>query len=95
MRKSLILACSAAMITLPSFAFAQESGAGGAGVGNTDSSASVRGNVHSGPNAINPPAAGAYEGRSSVVDPAMQPEGLGDHPSIRNDKKGYDSDDAH
>ncbi|WP_020174471.1 hypothetical protein [Methyloferula stellata] len=94
MRKSLILACSAVMITLPSFAFAQE-GAGGAGVGNSDSSAGARGNVHSGPNAINPPSAGPYEGRSSVTDPTMQPEGLGDHPSIRNDKRGNDSDDAH
>lgn len=95
MRKSLILACSAVMITLPSFAFAQEAGAGGAGVGNSDSSAGVRGNVHSGPNAINPPVGGAYEGRSSVTDPAMPPEGLGDYPSSRNDKRGYDSDDAH
>lgn len=93
MRKSLILTCSAVMIALPSFAFAQDAGAGGAGVGNSDSSAGVKGNVHSGPNAVNPP--GAYEGRSSVIDPAMQPEGLGDHPSIRNDRNGNDSDDAH
>jgi hypothetical protein len=95
MRKSLTLACSALLIALPSFAFAQEAGAGGAGVGNSDSSAGVPGNVHSSPNSIGTQPGGVgYEGRSSATMPAPQNK-VGDMPSSRESIKGNDAGNAH
>ncbi len=94
MRKSLTLTGAALLIAIPSFVFAQ-SGAGGAGVGNSDSSAGVPGNVHSGPNSMGAQPGIGYGGRSSATSPIQPENQVGDSPSIRSDKKGYDADDAH
>jgi hypothetical protein len=95
MRKSLTLTCAAMLIALPSFAFAQ-SGAGGAGVGNSDSSAGVPSNVHSSPAApadsMSQPGTPAYEGRSSTNMPKNK---VGDMPSSSESYKGNDSGNAH
>jgi hypothetical protein len=96
MRKSLIVACSAVLITLPSLAFAQ-SGAGGAGVGNADSSAGATGNVHAGPNSMStqPGVGDSYEGRSSVTAPLPPQNKVGDMPSSRESIKGNNAAGAH
>ena len=98
MRKSLIVACSAALIALPSLALAQNSGAGGAGVGNADSSAGVSGNVHAGPNSMTtePGVSNSYEGRSSSTVAPLPPQNkVGDMPSSRESIKGNNAAGAH
>jgi hypothetical protein len=84
------------LIALPAFAFAQ-SGAGGAGVGNSDSSAGATGNVHSSPAApaesMSQPGTPAYEGRSSTTLPPKNK--VGDMPSSSEVNKGNNSGNAH
>jgi hypothetical protein len=96
MRKSLIVACSALLMTLPSIAYAQ-AGAGGAGVGNADSSAGASGNVHSGPNSMGtqPGVESPHEGRSSSGTAAMPKNKVGNMPSSSETMKGNDSGNAH
>ncbi len=93
MRNSLTLTAAALLIAIPGFAFA----AGDAGVGNSDSSAGVTGNVHSSPvePGIGRPVSPPLTGRSSSEiyrDPSLQQN---NSPSSREDRRGYDSDDAH
>jgi hypothetical protein len=84
------------LIAIPSFAFAQTSGAGGAGVGNSDSSAGAAGNVHSGANAPaqTGPSRMPYEGRSSSA-PLPPQNKVGDKPSSSESVKGNTSAGAH
>jgi hypothetical protein len=97
MRKSLTLTCAAMLIALPTFAFAQTSGAGGAGVGNSDSSAGAAGNVHSSPAApaesMSQPGTSTYEGRSSTSLPPQNK--VGNMPSSSETSKGNSSGNAH
>jgi hypothetical protein len=91
------MTCSALLIALPAFAFAQTSGAGNAGVGNSDSSVGATGNVHSGPNSMGtqPGTMAPYEGRSSAAAP-MAPQGKeGDMTSSHESAKGSNSGSAH
>jgi|GEM_PF-2736296 len=99
LKKSFTITCAALLIAAPSFAFAQTSGAGGAGVGNSDSSAGATGNVHSGPNSMGqmPGATGSYEGRSSSSEMTEPPtkNKVGDMPSSSESMKGNNSSGAH